>query len=213
MRKSLLIEVLVAEALAACWSPPPPVRSESPAPTTPPQLASTDSSPCRESGERLALVVCRSDDDLAWTVTNHTDVTLWVFVAPPSIYKGKRARENAFVEARDGNIVLQKLQLPGPMDEPIMSGAIALAPGMSDSGVVPLGPEFVPDARNFWLRSRTRQHPSRQWIKTVTLEVGYAERRSADRPIPPDAHQEYYLFMALEKSRQTFVRSPALPWR
>ena len=210
MRKTLLSSVLVVE-LAGCWNEAP----SRPVPASPGQrsnVAALDTDPCRRSGDRLTLIVCRRNHDLAWTVTNRTDATLWVFVAPPAL-DGAPARANAFVEFSNGQVSLHKIQLAGPMDEPIMSGAIALSPGASDSGVIPLGDELLPEAKNLFLRNANQRWPRRQPIQTVSLEVGFAEQRPTDRPIPPDVDREFYLFMALDRDRQELVRSPGLRWR
>ena len=208
MRKSLLALAIIAE-IAGCWSTPNHVEPQGPnvAPVR------HDSPPCRTTGDRLEIAVCRTNNDLAWTVTNKTDSVLWVFVAPPS-FNHSPARENAFVEAEGaGILLLRKFQLPPPMDEPIMTGAIALDPGASDSGVVPLGEWFNVDAGNFFPLSRTRQWPGTQRVETVTLEVGFTLRRPADNPIRPDAYNEFYLFMHLERARQELARSLPLSWR
>jgi hypothetical protein len=127
------------------------------------------------------------------------------------------SRANAFVEAHVGSLVLRKIQLTGVMDEPIMTGAIALEPGASDSGVVPLGDELDIDARsNFWpmgVAATAFQWPPPQRIETVALEVGFTPRRPTDNPIQPDAHNEFYLFMKVERTRQELVRSLPLSWR
>jgi hypothetical protein len=137
-----------------------------------------------------------------------------VGVRRAAIFTRSPARENAFVEADGGGILLlRKFQLPPPMDEPIMSGAIALAPGASDSGVVPLGEWFDVHAGNFFPQSRTRQWPGTQRIETVTLEVGFMPRLPTDNPIRPDAHNEFYLFGRVERVRQELVRSHSLSWR
>jgi hypothetical protein len=213
MRKSLLAVALIAE-LAGCWPTASPIPVEPQGPTAAP--VRHDNQPCRTTGDRLALVVCRSEHDLAWTVTNKTDSVLWVFVAPPSMTRSP-SRANAFVEAHAGSLVLRKIQLTGVMDEPIMTGAIALEPGASDSGVVPLGDELDIDARsNFWplgVAATTFQWPPPQRIETVALEVGFTPRRPTDNPIRPDADNEFYLFMRLERDRQEIVRSLALSWR
>ena len=73
MRKSLLNAALIAEALAGCWATP----SSPHAPLGPTSLqVRRDSQPCRTTGDRLEIAVCRSEHDLAWTVTNKTDSVL-----------------------------------------------------------------------------------------------------------------------------------------
>jgi hypothetical protein len=207
MPRNLLVTLLVAE-LAACWSSAAPARDEPPGAWRPPQRQSSDDGVCRETGDRLVLVVCRRGHDLEWTVTNATDTTLWVFVAPPSITTGSHKRENAFVRAANGVVTLSKIQITEQVPEPILAGAIALAPSASDSGVVPLGPRLSPDAPNFW--GRPRAQPQR--IRSVVLEVAFADRRPTDRPHPPTATREFFFVLGIERARQELVRSAELSW-
>ena len=205
MPRNLLVALLVAE-LAACSSTVTPARDEaSSAPT--PSHAGSSSGACRESGDRLVLVVCRRGHDLMWTVTNATETRLWVFVAPPSITTRSYARANAFVRAANGTVTLSKIQIVDGVPEPIVSGAIALVPGASDSGVIPLGNELSPTAPNFWGRPR----PARQRIRAVVLEVAFAEQRGTDRARPTSGG-DLAIVLGIEPARRELVRSPGLPW-
>lgn len=206
MRRSLLCALLAAE-LAACWSssaPPPAPPSRSPA-----EPRASDDGVCRESGDRLVLVVCRRGHDLEWTVTNATAIPLWVFVAPPSLHGGSHRRENAYVRAANGAVTLSKIQIVEDVPEPIPSGAVALAPGASDRGVVPLGRVLEPSAPNFWGMPR----PARQRIDSVRLRVEFAEQRPRDRSVAPTASRDLYFVLGIERPRRELVQSAELSWR
>lgn len=165
-------------------------------------LAKAGDGTCVESGERLVLLVCRRGHDLAWTVTNKTDVTLWAFIAPPSLHSGPR-RDNAFMHATGGAVLLRKFQLFANLPEPIFTGAIALVPGASDHGLVPIGARLDPEAQNFY------GEPRGQRVTSVTLEVGFAEQRTTDKT---HALKEVVIVLNLDSTQQEIVRSPELSW-
>lgn len=210
MLRNLLIVALLVE-LVGCWT-----SSQTPA-DLPPRVTKGSASPpaprvrpeaCAEAGDRLVLVVCRRGDDLAWTITNITNVPLWAFVGPPAGPIRGLSRDNAVVRAVDGNVLLTKIQFPPVGGEPVFTGVVALAPGESDSGVVPLGVRLNPKAANFTGRAVTGTSS----VLTVALEIGFAERRAGDQSRPAPRPYPFLLLTGFDRARQIIVRSPELPW-
>lgn len=203
MPKSLLAVALVA---SACWAAPsrqpetfsPPERPRAPSPATP----SLEDGRCHERGERLLLATCRRGHDLTWKVTNLTDATLLVFVAPPAIDAGPR-RDNAYLSISGGQVLLRKIQLLHGLDDYYPSGAVTLAPGASDGGVVTLGARLDPKARHFY------GEPRGQRITSVVLEVGFTVKRPRDQLVPL---RDLVMLFDRDPTRYELVRSPELSW-
>lgn len=206
MTKNLLFAALIAE-LAGCWSsvehtptppPPEPTRSTS-------SGAASFGPTCAQSGDRLVLEVCRHDRDLAWTITNRTDTTLWAFVAPQSV-NNQRSRENAVARSTNGHVLLTKIDFGVVGDHPTHPGAVALAPGESDQGIVPIGDRLDPRGKNFVgvaVQGGTL-------VSHVALEIGYAVQHRADRT---HVAAPFVLVIGFDRSRQEIVRSPEVAWR
>jgi hypothetical protein len=164
---------------------------------------------CAEAGDRLVVQVCRRDDDLEWTVTNRTDVALWVFVAPPAGPVHGLDRANAIAMMTDGKLLLRKFQVQPIGGELVPVGAVSLAPGASDNGRVPLGGYLNTNAPNF---SGAIAKGSSA-ILSVELDVGFAEQRRGDQTDIVAKKNGLVILPSFDRSRQQFVRSPALSWR
>jgi len=200
-------------SLAACWS------TSRPSTTNPPPNSGIDASTsagtskptvgCVEAGAQLLVQICRRDDDLEWTVMNRTNAPLWAFVAPPAGPIGSLDRANAVATMSDGNLLLRKLQLQPIGGEAVFTGAVLLAPGESDNGLVPIGARLNPNAPNFvgaFSKGTTI-------IAGVALEVGYAEQRRSDQNDAVPKANGLVILTSFERSRQQFARSPDLSWR
>lgn len=211
MPRNLLVAALLVE-LVGCWTSsqtpdePLPSKTNGSASTASPQVRPEN---CAEHGDRLLIVVCRRGDDLAWTIKNITDVPLWAFVAPPAGPVRGLSRENAVLRMIDGNVLLTKLQFAPVGGEPVFTGVVALAPGVSDTGVVPLGVRVNTKAKNFTGRAVT----GTSWVLSVALEIGFAEQRPGDQSRPAPREYPFLLLTGFDRKRQTIVRSPELRWR
>ncbi len=206
--KSLLCAVLLAEL--GCWS------TRAPATTTPGPAAVDEPASaggrgpetCTEAGERVVLRTCRDGDALAWTITNRTEVSVWAFVAPQGTKRPTLSRDNVAVRADRGQVVLSKLRRPPIDGELVPIGAVLLAPGHSDHGSVPIGTRVNQGAANI----TGAQISGTSWVLSVTLEIGFAEVRPIDRPVPTKPEPLVVVFN-VEPSRQEIVRAPAVRWR
>jgi hypothetical protein len=190
---------------AACWSSSSPAPAlPNAVPIDPPRSPET----CADAGERLQIHVCRRDDNLAWTITNKTDVALWAFVAPPAGPIGGFDRANAIAVMTDGHVVLTKMQPPPYGGEMHPAGAIKLAPGDSDTGVVPIGRQLNEGAPNF-AGSAIR---GTSYVLDVALELAFVEARPGDQTFQPKNPAWVQTLINFDRKRQEMVRSPAVRW-
>jgi hypothetical protein len=203
-----MTRLLFALALSACWTTPTtePVH---PAPSGGGGGAIREARPCSEGGDRLALVICRDGDAVTWTVTNKTEVPLWVFVAPPGHASPYLRRENAAARASHGAVLLSKKKFLRVGDHPMHTGAVELAPGESDQGAVVVGDVFDPGAPNF----TGVAFEGDALIESVTLEVGFVEVSPAFRPQPAPKPDPFVILMRFDPSQQEIVTVPPVPWR
>jgi hypothetical protein len=204
MPKSLLYVALVVEA--ACWTP-----SSTPAPPAVTPIdheAPRSPETCADAGERMQIHVCRRDDNLAWTITNKTDVALWAFVAPPAGPIGGFDRANAIAVMTDGHVLLTKMQPPPYGGETHPAGAIKLAPGDSDTGVVPIGRRLNEGAPNFTGAAISGTSN----VLDVALEVAFIEARPGDQTFQPKNPDWVQFLTNFDRKREEMVRSPAVRW-
>jgi hypothetical protein len=207
MPKNLLCVALIVEA--ACWSTPPTAEPPTMAPID--HVGSRSPETCADAGERLLVHVCRRDDNLAWTITNKTDVALWAFVAPPAFPIGGFDRANAIAVMTEGHVVLTKMHPPPYGGETHPAGAVRLAPGESDTGVVPIGQRLNVGAQNFTGIAVS----GTSYVLDVALEVAFVEARPNDHTFQPsgrDGLDGLLVLTNFDRKRQETVRSPAVRW-
>ena len=202
---SILEVVACAHAPAERAPRRQPPSDEGPRLTPPPEPVRVGG--CVESGAVLRIRACRAGDDLAWTITNRGPVDLWVFVAPPAAHRFER--KNAFAATVNGILLLRKIQLPlRGMPNPVLSGAIRLAPAASDHGAIPLGARLDPRLPHLWPAGI-----SSPGARAVMLEIGYAPVGLHDQPYPEHARpDEPVVLLGFDGSREQFQRTPALLW-
>ena len=201
MTRSLLCVVLIADV--ACW------HANGAPPTTDSTVATRSRAreTCTEGGERLVLRTCRDGNDLVWAITNHSDSTLWAFVAPQGTKQPTFSYANVHARAAAGQLMLSKVARGLIDGELVQIGALQLAPGETAHGVVPLGVEMDPTAAHI---NGAIPHGAR--IVSVTLEIGFAEQQRSDRTIPTRP-EPLVIVTNFQRARQEIVRAPAVPWR
>jgi hypothetical protein len=196
--KILFCITLAACATAATEALPTPTPIEHP----------EGREPCPAAGLRLRVYVCRRDHDLVWTVKNETGVPLFAFVAPPSGPLQAFDRGNAIARMTDGHLMLTKMPPTPVHGEYHAAGVVELAPGETDSGVVPIGSQLNARAQNFNGVSLSGTSD----VFDVELEVAFIEAVAGQ--IAPMNRSDRVLFVeGFDRKRLEKVRSPVVRWQ
>ena len=212
--KNLLAILLIVET--GCWAKAPSAVPQGRAGTASGISSKGASEPppanierCATAGDELVLEVCREDVAVAWKITNRLPTRVFAFVAPPSGSTGRRSSENAYVSADDGAVTLFKVVPPLMDGEAVGVGVVTLEPGGVYEARVPLKPHLersAPHFSGFRLRGST-------WIRSVSLEIGYAEARGDDELLPANKPDAFPVVLGFQRRRQRLVRSPPVPWQ
>jgi hypothetical protein len=164
--------------------------------------------PCAAAGTRLRVYVCRRDHDLVWTVKNETHVRLFAVVAPAAGPLAAFDRGNAIARMTEGHLVLMKMPPPPYGHEYHPAGVVELAPGDTDTGVVPIGPQLNARAQNF---NGVAVNGTSD-VFDVELEVAFIEAGAVQ--ISPVNRSDRVLYLSgFDRKSVEMVRSPVVRWR